>query len=132
MARRLTEPQIDAMIHLLQEAQKSSRLGYNIDIPILAATNYWRRDIQIQEEVEAAEYLCEWLDSLIGNVLGIIRLDLWLKEHHGIDVRTDPYKWKATQVAMYKWMAEELTKEVTHDQLRPMETCNPGLPRGHR
>lgn len=113
MARQLTEPQIDAMIHLLQEAQKSSRLGYNINVPILEAANYWRRDIQIQEEVEAAEYLCEWLDSLIGNVLGIIRLDLWLKEHHGIDVRTNIPKWKATQVAMYKWMEEELTKENT-------------------
>ena len=54
MARQLTEPQIDVMIHLLQEAQKSSRLGYNINVPILEAANYWRRDIQIQEEVEAA------------------------------------------------------------------------------
>jgi len=114
--RPLTEPQIDAMIYLLQEAQKSKWVGCNVNIPILAAANFWRRDMQIQEEVEAAEYLCKWLDSLIGNAFGLVRLDIWLKKHHGIDVRTDPPKWRATQVAMYKWMEEELAKEHNNGQ----------------
>ena len=109
--RPLTQKQIKSMIRLLQKAQTSRFLGYNINVPILAAANYWRDESE-QKNVEDAEYLSDWLDSLIGNVFGIVRLDQWLKVHHGINVHEDTDKWKATQVAMFKWMEDELTKEL--------------------
>jgi hypothetical protein len=109
--RPLTQEQIKSMIRLLQEAQTSGWLGFNVNVPILAAANFWKSKPH-QKDMEEAEYLCEWLESLIGNVLGLIRLDHWLKEHHGINADEDIDKWKATQVAMYKWMEDELTKEM--------------------
>jgi hypothetical protein len=111
MPRPLTQKQIKSMIRLLQKAQTSKFLGYNINVPILAAANFWKSKPH-QKDMEEAEYLSQWLESLIGNVLGLIRLDHWLHKNHGINVHEDIDKWKATQVAMFKWMEEELTKEM--------------------
>jgi hypothetical protein len=111
MPKPLTQEQIKSMIRLLQKAQTSKFLGYNVNVPILAEAHYWNRKGS-NEDIQDAEYLCEWLDSLLGNVLGIVRLDHWLYKNHGINVHEDIDKWKATQVAMFKWMEQELTKEM--------------------
>ena len=117
--KKLTKKQIQNMIRILNDAAKSPSTA-NVDTLVLGASTYWFPEKKKNyTDIEDGKYLCEWLKKLVGVNQGFdfsCRLDLWLVyENHAestFAVKSDMKKYKATQTAMFLWMAQELEKEL--------------------